>query len=143
MAFARTFGRVKHQFDAIAEPVTRCLALEIQAAAMRISGDKEGERRHLGAALSAARALGFAAAEARILCELARLAHLNAGPDEALAHCDEASEAIRRAGLTPGVALQIERTRAAVYASKEGLAVRSTITRASRSDLPRLDITRS
>lgn len=131
VAFARTFGRVKHEFETFAEPVTRVLALEVQAAAMRIAGDMDGERRQLGLALAAAKALGFAAAEARILADLARVAHLTAGPDEALLRCDEATDAIRRTSIGSGLALQIERTRTAVYTSKEVLSGRGTITRAN------------
>jgi transcriptional regulator of acetoin/glycerol metabolism len=53
-------------------PVTRCLALEVDAMRALAAGQRDREAELLGRALEDARALGFAAAEARLLLRAAR-----------------------------------------------------------------------
>jgi hypothetical protein len=64
--------RAASELDAATAPVTCCLVSEIRAKGARFASDDAAERHHLRAALGMARAIGFTAAQGRILSRLAR-----------------------------------------------------------------------
>lgn len=70
--FLERFAARGAELQLARSPVTRCLALEVEALQALCRGEHEREAALLGRALDDARALGFAAAEARLLLRAAR-----------------------------------------------------------------------
>jgi hypothetical protein len=84
-SFLALFAARAVPLSGASEPVTQCLVQEVEAMAALARGDAEREVRLLARALDDARALGFAACEARLLRRAARRTLDACAPDEVVA----------------------------------------------------------
>jgi transcriptional regulator of acetoin/glycerol metabolism len=122
------------------EPVTRCLAQEVGAMAALAQGDSEREVALLARALEDARALGFAACEARLLLRAARHTLDACAPDEIVASQHEKTPAwiYARAPFSPlrlppaleGELWRLAPSRVTVLLRGGDTALRATVARA-------------